>query len=286
MQHQLTIAGALAQARERVDTIDARILLQHVLGVERTYLVTHANAVLAAEQWRRYVTLVARRAGGEPVAYLTGKREFYGLRFNVTADVLIPRPETELVVDIVLAKLAARPQPRVLDLGTGSGAIAIALAALRADATVIAVDASEPALAIARFNAQALLGHAAAHMAFRQSNWYDTLGAERFDAIVSNPPYVAAGDKHLAQGDLRYEPQQALVGGDDGLDAIREIVSGAAQHLNPGGWLIIEHGYDQAERCRNLFASAGFSAIQSARDLAQIERVTFAPYNQLASALP
>lgn len=274
-----TIAKALAYARARVDAVDARVLLQHVLGVDRTYLVAREGQALTAEQQQRYGALLQRRAAGEPVAYLTAEREFYGLRFRVTPDVLIPRPETELVVDLALAKLAQHAQPRVLDLGTGSGAIAIALAALRADAILMAVDASEPALALARANAHTLLGASAIRLELRQSNWYEALAAERFDAIVSNPPYVAADDAHLEQGDLRFEPQQALVSGRDGLEAIRVIVAGARKHLRPGGWLIIEHGYDQAERCRALFAGAGFGGVESAPDLAQIERVTFAQSN-------
>ncbi len=279
MHDQLTITEALAWARTRVDVVDARVLLQYALGVERAYLAAHGRAKIASDQATAYAVLVERRCTGEPVAYLTGEREFYGLLLRVTPDVLIPRPETELVVELALARLAHLAQPRVLDLGTGSGAIAIALAALRTDATITAVDVSEPALAVARENALTLLGHAAAHLAFRRSNWYEALGAERFDVIVSNPPYVATDDAHLAQGDLRYEPQQALVGGREGLDAIRTIVAGARKHLRPGGWLIIEHGYDQAERCRALFADAGFSSVESALDLAQIERVTFAQSN-------
>ncbi len=279
MRDRPTIHEALRHARERVDSVDARVLLQHVLDADRAYLATHADVELSAEQAAAYTTLIARRSAGEPVAYLVGTREFYGLRLRVTPAVLIPRPETELVVDIALAKLAHITAPRVLDLGTGSGAIALAIAALRADAYVLGVDRSASALAVAQENARALLGADAARVEWRQSDWYAAVGGERFDAILSNPPYIAAGDPHLARGDLRFEPQQALVGGGDGLDDIRIIVAAATAHLKTGGWLIFEHGYDQAARCRELLRSASFSAVESAKDLAGIERVTVGRYN-------
>jgi release factor glutamine methyltransferase len=279
MRDRPTINEALTHARARVDSVDARVLLQHALDVDRTYLATHADAELSAEQAAAYTTLIARRSAGEPVAYLVGAREFYGLRLRVTPAVLIPRPETELVVDLALAKLAHITAPRVLDLGTGSGAIAVAIAALRADAYVLGVDRSASALAVAQENARALLGADAARVEWRQSDWYAAVGGERFDAILSNPPYIAAGDPHLARGDLRFEPQQALVGGGDGLDDIRIIVAAATAHLKTGGWLIFEHGYDQAARCRELLRSASFGAVESAKDLAGIERVTVGRYN-------
>jgi release factor glutamine methyltransferase len=272
----ITISQTLARAHRHLDAIDARVLLQHALGVDRAYLVTHERDALSAAQAQRYHALVARRAAGEPVAYLTGEREFYGLKFRVMPDVLIPRPETELVVDIALAKLAPLGQPALLDLGTGSGAIAIAVAALRADADVVAVDSSRAALVVAQHNARTLLGALAARVKLCHSDWYAGLGDAPFDIIAANPPYIAAGDAHLTQGDLRFEPQQALIGGEDGLAAIRAIVEGAAAHLKPDGWLILEHGYDQAEPCRDLLRSAGFKCIESALDLARIERVTFA----------
>lgn len=279
MRDQPTITEALADARQQVDAVDARVLLQHVLGAGRAHLVTHAHAMLSPAQVSAYAALIARRRAGEPVAYLTGEREFYGLRLRVSPAVLIPRPETELVVDIALAKLAQASSPRMLDLGTGSGAIAIAVAALRTDAQVTAVDRSAGALAVAQDNAKTLLGSGAARIELCLSDWYAALGDARFNAIAANPPYIASGDAHLSQGDLRFEPQQALVGGGDGLDDIRAIVAGAAAHLERGGWLIFEHGYDQAERCRELLKRARFAAVDSAQDLARIERVTFGQYN-------
>jgi release factor glutamine methyltransferase len=202
------------------------------------------------------------------VAYLTGEREFYGLPLRVTRDVLIPRPETELLVDLALERLPNRAG-RVVDLGTGSGAVAVAIAHAAPDAEVVAIDASPAALAVARENARR---HGAA-IRFVEGDWFAGLAGERFDLIVSNPPYVAAGDGHLGEGDLRFEPRAALVGGPDGLDAIRAIVAGAKAHLAAGGWLLFEHGFDQAERCRSLLGMYGYADIEGWRDLAGIARV-------------
>ncbi len=213
-----------------------------------------------------------RRVAGEPIAYIVGEREFYGLSFEVTPDVLIPRPETELLVELALQYMPA--DARVLDLGTGSGAIAIALAHAQPDAIVTALDASPAALAVARGNAQR---HSVA-VELLHSDWFAALAVPRdmrqFDVIVSNPPYIVAGDPHLTQGDLRFEPADALTDHADGLSALRTIVSGAMSHLVAGGWLFVEHGYDQAAAVRTLLAEQGFVDGQSWKDLAGIERVS------------
>ena len=270
MASTITINQALAQACQRLDATDARVLLQHTLGVDRAYLVTHEREALTATRALRFDALVARRAAGEPIAYLTGTREFYGLSFRVTPDVLIPRPETELVVDIALTKLAMLAQPALLDLGTGSGAVALALKRHLASARVVAVERSAAALAVARRNALKL----GLEVDLRHGLWFAPVAGERFDLVVSNPPYVAVGDPHLAQGDLRFEPQSALVAGADGLQALREIAASAAEHLNPGGWLLLEHGVGQDDEVRKLLREQGLEGIESWPDLAGIARVT------------
>jgi release factor glutamine methyltransferase len=262
--------------------IEVQCLLQAVLQANRAWLLTHPEQILDAEQQARYAVLFERRLLGEPVAYLLGEREFYGLNFKVSPATLIPRPDTELLVDLALQHI---PQPlpaspsqgrsahtyRVLDLGTGSGAIALSIAHARPNAEVVAVDTSTAALEIAQLNAQRLdLKNAR----FLQGDWFSALHDERFDIIVSNPPYIAAGDAHLARGDVRFEPLSALVSGADGLDDIRRITAQAKVHLNPDGWLLFEHGYDQAAQVRALLQQAGFTAVFSARDLAGIERVS------------
>jgi release factor-specific protein-(glutamine-N5) methyltransferase len=226
-----------------------------------------------AGQAARYVELLDRRAAGEPVAYLLGEREFYGRRFGVSPAVLIPRPETELIVDLVKAR---RPgaAPAVLDLGTGSGALAVTLALEIPAARVTAVDLSPAALAVARGNAAAL----GAQVSFVESDWFAAVGAARFDFIVSNPPYIVDDDPHLAEGDVRFEPRSALASGRSGLDDLTRIAAAAPAFLAPGGWLLMEHGYDQAAAVRALLAAAGFVAVESARDLAGIERVTLGRY--------
>ncbi len=254
--------------------LDAQVLLAHVLGKDRAWLVAHGGDALAREHGDIFYALAKRRRAGEPVAYLTGVREFWGLPIRVSPAVVIPRPETEALVELALARLPADRDLRVLDLGTGSGAIALALAYERPRAKVLATDVSAAAVALARENARRL---ALPNVEFLQSAWYAGLPAARggadFDVIVSNPPYVAAHDPHLAEGDVRFEPREALVSGGDGLDAMRAIVSGARKRLVPGGTLAVEHGYDQAEAVRALFALAGFTGIVTARDLAGIPRV-------------
>lgn len=256
---------------------DAEILLAHVLGKARSYFVAWPEARLSAQDVAIFEALIARRAVGEPVAYLIGSRGFYGLDLAVSPAVLIPRPETELLVEAALARLpppGAAAVCRVADLGTGSGAIALALASEiqsgRKDAQVVAVDVSPDALAQARANA-ARLGLA---VDFRLGDWCGGLADEVFDMIVSNPPYIRADDAHLTQGDVRFEPALALASGADGLDAIRAIIACAPAHLKPGGWLLFEHGYDQAEAVAGLLRAAGWQTVASLIDLQGHARVT------------
>ncbi len=248
--------------------LEARILLGHTLKLTRVQLITQSERILTADEARQLAALVQRRRRGEPIAYLVGTREFYGLGLEVTPEVLIPRPETELLVELALERAA--PNSRILDLGTGSGAIAVALAHTRPDLAVTALDFSAAALAVAQRNAE----RHRVDIRFLRSDWFDALQEERFDLAVANPPYIVAGDPHLAQGDLRFEPQDALTDHGDGLGALRSIIDAAAGHLAPHGWLLVEHGYDQAAPVRALLATAGFEEVQSWRDLAGIERVS------------
>ena len=231
-------------------------------------LITQSERILTAEEAQRLWALYQRRIGGEPIAYIVGEREFYGLAFQVTPEVLIPRPETELLVELALERVPKNG--RVLDLGTGSGAIAVAIAHTLHDVSVCALDLSAAALAIARRNA----ARHNVHIVFLQSDWYGALGEQTFDVVVANPPYIVPGDPHLSQGDLRFEPIAALTDHSDGMAALRTIVEGATRFLAGGGWLLTEHGYDQAAAVRGLFAAQGFQEIQSWQDLAGIERVT------------
>lgn len=273
LNEMLRLHGERLEAALNLDPSSARIevqcLLQALLQVNRAYLLTHPEQQLDSEQQARYATLFERRLSGEPVAYILGEREFYGLNFKVTPATLIPRPDTELLVELALALI---PQlGRVLDLGTGSGAIALSIAHARPNVEVTAVDASPDALEVAHDNARRLnIGNAR----FIQSDWFSALAGERFDLIVSNPPYIAAADAHLGQGDVRFEPRAALASGADGLDDVRRIVADAKAYLNDGGWLLFEHGYDQAKQARTLLQQAGFNEVFSAHDLAGIERVT------------
>lgn len=266
-----TLRDALAQAQALgLERIDAQLLLLHILNradAGRAWLLAHDTDTLAPSEQARFIALCQRRAAGEPVAYLRGMKEFYGLTLQVDARVLDPRPDTETLVDWALQLLAPLPAPRVLDLGTGSGAIALALQHQRPDAQVSAVDASADALAVAQANA-ARLGLA---VQFARGNWLRGV-AGQFDVIASNPPYIAAADPHLAA--LRHEPLQALASGADGLDDIRSIVAQAPSHLLPGGWLLLEHGWEQAEAVQALLRSAGFAEVQSRKDLAGIARCT------------
>jgi release factor glutamine methyltransferase len=253
-----------------LDPIDSRALLRAALEVSDTHLIAHPGQTLTDRQRERYLAWVERRRAGEPIAYLTGEREFHSLAFTVTPAVLIPRPETELLVDAALERVPAHAPFRVLDLGTGSGCVAVAIAKLRPRAQVTATDVSRAALAVARENA----ARHGSSIEFIESDWLNALAGRRFDLIVSNPPYVAERDPHLAQGDSRFEPRVALVAGADGLSCIRLIIVQARAHLEPGGGLYFEHGYDQAARCRALLAQAGYFEVATPRDLAGIERVS------------
>lgn len=250
---------------------EVQALLQAVLEVKRAYLLAHPERVLSEQELSRYQTSLQRRLQGEPLAYILGEREFFGLTFKVTPATLIPRADTELLVELALARIPPQGPCRVLDLGTGSGAIALSIAHARADLDVTAVDASEEALAVAQENARRL---GVGNVRLLRSDWYDALADQRYHLIVSNPPYIPAGDGHLAQGDLRFEPLSALAAGTDGLDDIRSIIDGAGVHLMAGGWLLLEHGYDQAAAVRGLLSQAGFEKVCSDKDLAGIERVS------------
>jgi len=275
--------------------IEVQALLQHVLKVSRAYLLAYPERRLNEVEQSQYNELFQRRMKGEPIAYILGQREFFGLVFKVTPAILIPRPETELLVELALERI---PSPSagfalpatlfppagernrqagrgrefcVLDLGTGSGAIALSIVHTRPDIEAVAVDVSSEALVVARENAQALGTN---KVTFMQSDWYSALEKQRFNLIVSNPPYIAAGDAHLQQGDLRFEPATALASGYDGLDDIRSIVTAAPKYLEPGGKLLLEHGYDQAAQVRELLSEAGFQEVFSACDMAGVERVS------------
>ncbi|WP_165667221.1 peptide chain release factor N(5)-glutamine methyltransferase [Metapseudomonas otitidis] len=250
--------------------LDAELLLAAALGKPRSFLHTWPERVVSGEAAERYARYLERRRQGEPVAYILGHQGFWSLDLEVAPHTLIPRPDTELLVETALA-LVTLSQARVLDLGTGTGAIALALACERQGWQVTGVDRISEAVALAERNRERLgLGNAA----FRESHWFSALGAECYDLIVSNPPYIAAQDPHLAQGDVRFEPSSALVAGADGLDDIRLIVSQAPAHLNAGGWLLLEHGYDQAAAVRELLAREGFDAVESRRDLGGHERIS------------
>lgn len=258
----------------RLDRLELRMLLSFVLGLSRIELITQDQRILTEAELARIEALMRRREQGEPMAYLLGQREFYGLNFQVSPAVLIPRPETELLLELALQYLPCAlisTAPRVLDMGTGSGILAVSLAHTRADCVVSALDNSGPALTVAQANAQ----QHRVSVNFIQSDWYQALPTEAcFDLIISNPPYIQAQDSHLAQGDLRFEPLGALTDHADGLSALRQIVAGAPHHLVAGGWLLMEHGYDQAAAVRALLVAHGFGEVQSWRDLAGIERVS------------
>jgi len=270
MTHLVEAGATLGQLQAALplDPLENRILLCHALGLARVALITQSERALTGGEAARLEALLRRRLAGEPIAYIVGRREFFGLPFQVGPGVLIPRPDTELLVELALARLP--PGAHMLDMGTGSGAIAVACAHSRKDARVTALDLSEDALAIARANAAAN----GAAVRFLRSDWYAAVAGERFALIASNPPYIAAGDPHLAEGDLRFEPVGALTDGADGLSALRRIVADAPHHLESGGWLLLEHGYDQAAAVRELLAARGLQEVQSWRDLAGIERVS------------
>lgn len=272
MNIERSVLECLADAGRHVPSDEAELLLLEVLGRPRAWLFAHRDAAVAPEADVRFRDLVARRAAGAPVAYLVGRRGFWTLDLTVTPDTLIPRPETELLVEEALARLDPEAPARVADLGTGSGAIALAIASERPRAQVVATDRSEAALAVARGNA-AMHG-LADRVVFRCGDWFMPLAGERFDLVASNPPYIAEDDPHLGQGDLRHEPPSALASGIDGLDAIRAIVAAAPAHLLPGGWLLLEHGFDQGPAVRALLRARGFDGVATARDLERRDRVS------------
>lgn len=266
---------ALRAAATRLPGPDARHEAEHlllqVLGRDRAWLFAHGDDSLTEPQAAAFEALLTRRAAGEPLAYLLGRRGFWTLDLQVSPATLIPRPETERLVELALERLPDDRTLRVADLGTGSGAIALALASERPQAQVVATDVSEDALRVAQANARA---NRIANVAFRCGSWLAPLADERFDLIASNPPYIAEGDPHLGRGDLRFEPPTALSSGADGLDAIREIVATAPAHLLPGGWLLLEHGWDQGAAIRALLLAAGFVEVATRTDLEQRDRVT------------
>ena len=266
-----TPEALLRQARARIEANEASMLLAHVLGRTPAWLYAHGGDAIPGAEVLRFHELVERRAAGEPVAYLTGRRGFWTLDLAVTPDTLIPRPETELLVELALERVADGLPVRTLDMGTGSGAIALALARERPGAEVTATDRSAAALEVARRNA---LDHDIGNVRFALGDWYQPVRGMRFGLIASNPPYIADGDGHLERGDLRFEPAGALASGGDGLDALRVIAAGAREHLQPGGWLLVEHGLEQGPAVRALFAEAGLEAVETARDLEDRERVT------------
>jgi release factor glutamine methyltransferase len=271
----IDVATLLRGAAARVDPVDAALLVAHALGRTRSWLYAHGDDPVDEAAREACERLVARRAAGEPVAYITGHRGFWRFDLRVTPDTLVPRPETELLVEIALERLPEGKPLRIADLGTGSGAIALALAHERPAARVVAVDASAAALEVARGNARAL---GIGNVEFREGDWLQPLAGETFDLVASNPPYIAVGDPHL--DDLRHEPALALSSGADGLDAIRTIVRDAPSRLVAGGWLLLEHGLDQGAAVRALLSAAGYADVSTARDLEQRDRVTLGRYNR------
>lgn len=270
-----TVGQLLNAATHRLPGDEARAeaerLLAHALGVGPTWLYTHRDDSPAPDRVVEFERLLARRLAGEPVAYVLGRRGFWRFDLSVTPATLIPRPETERLVELALERLPEGEAIRVADLGTGTGAIALAIACERPLAQVVATDASTAALAVARGNAQAL---GLSRVEFREGDWFAPLADERFDLIASNPPYIAQDDAHLAQGDLRFEPASALASGADGLDDIRRIAAAAPAHLRNGGWLLVEHGRDQGPAVRGIFLDAGFESIETVQDWEQRDRVT------------
>lgn len=255
----------------RLPRLEVRMLLEHVLGKSREWLIAHDTDAVESSQAQQFHALVARRLVGEPMAYLIGYREFMGHNFAVTSGVLIPRPDTELLVETALSWLQNKPDARVLDLGTGSGVVAVSIALAAPQAHVTATDVSASALQVAIRNA-ARLG---AQVEFSQGSWYDALPkGVRYDLIVSNPPYIASDDEHLTQGDLRFEPRCALTDNADGLRDLNKIVAGASERLHAGGTLWMEHGWKQAPAVRQLLLDAGFKQVASLCDLSGIERIS------------
>lgn len=282
----VTIRQALDQAASELagsdsGQLDAQVLLAHVLGKSRTWLMAWPDKALDPTQLSRFRELVRRRGGGEPVAYLVGMREFWSLALKVSPATLIPRPETELLVERALELGDPERELEILDLGTGSGAIALAMASEWPRSRVTAVELSAEAIAVARDNAHRLgLGN----IEFHCGSWFEPLAGRRYDIILANPPYVAEGDPHLVLGDLPFEPPQALTAGSDGLRDLRHIVDQAAGHLHDGGWLLLEHGLDQGLELRELLSGRGFTQVETLRDLAGLERVSLGRLTAVAVA--
>ena len=266
-----TLATAAAQLTGSEARREAELLLLHAVGQPRAWLYAHADDGIDAASERRVGELVARRRAGEPLAYILGRREFWSLDLAVSPAVLIPRPESELLVELALARVPQSAEVDIADLGTGSGALALALARERPHARVLASDTSADALAVARGNAERL---GIGNVEFAPGDWWDAARGRRFDLVVCNPPYIALADPHLQQGDLRFEPKSALASGSDGLDAIRSIVKSAPAHLQPGGWLLLEHGFEQGRNVRKLLQTSGFVEVFTALDLEGRERVS------------
>jgi release factor glutamine methyltransferase len=275
----MTLFEALTAARQKIDRLDARLLLQYATGCSHADLLARAETPVGEPSCAQFAEWVERRAAGEPLAYIVGEAEFRGRVFQVSPEVLIPRPETEVLIELALEKLHGLGAPRILDLGTGSGIVAISLALECPSATLVAVDVERGAISIARNNA----GRLGATIDFRQGDWFAPVSGETFDLIVSNPPYVAEGDPHLERDGLPFEPRIALTdgaAGGDGLACIRHIVATAPSHLKPGGWLLFEHGYDQGAASRNLLSAAALKSPTTFPDLAGIDRVSGAYFNQ------
>ncbi|MFZ3088166.1 MAG: peptide chain release factor N(5)-glutamine methyltransferase, partial [Methylotenera sp.] len=251
--------------------LEAQLLLQHVLNVNRAWLIIHDSDALQANEYSDFKALLNRRLRGEPIAHILGYREFYGLNLKVTPDTLIPRPDTETLVETALAKISPHQAAHILDLGTGTGAVALAIASKRSQTLVTAVDASQAALNVAIENAKNLN---ITNVHFVLSDWFTALDQQKFDVIVSNPPYIEQEDAHLNQGDLRFEPISALASGQDGLDDIRKIIDDCLLHLKPQGWLMLEHGYNQAEQVADLMAQTGLVDIETIKDFGGNHRVT------------
>ena len=271
LQELLTKATALFGSVSPTPRLDAEVLLAHALGWDRSHLLAHADEAAEAQTARLFETLIAARMRGEPIAYLTSKREFWSLSLKVTPATLIPRPETELLVEQALERVPISAAWPILDLGTGSGAIALALASELPACKLIATDASVGALDIARTNAEAL---GITNVEFITGDWFAPLAGRRFRLIVSNPPYVEDADAHLAEGDVRFEPRSALASGADGLTDLRRIIAGASAHLETGASLLLEHGWRQGEAVRELLREAGFRSVTTYSDLAGHERVS------------
>ncbi|MEA9396261.1 peptide chain release factor N(5)-glutamine methyltransferase [Lelliottia amnigena] len=268
-QHWLRVAiGELSESES--PRRDAEILLEHVTGKARTFILAFGETALTADQQAQLSALLSRRKAGEPVAHLTGEREFWSLPLYVSAATLIPRPDTECLVEHALAHLPATAC-RILDLGTGTGAIALALASERPDCQVTAVDVMPDAVALALRNV-ARLGFN--NVKIQQSSWFDALVGQQFDMIVSNPPYIDERDPHLSQGDVRFEPLTALVAAEEGLADIAHIVTVSRQYLTAGGWLLIEHGWTQAEAVHALFTQAGYERVETCQDYGGNDRLT------------